>query len=79
MPRCVPSCTARGGGSFKVWRLGRGLLIPVSPWKKLVTYKKMGDMAGGSGIFRVFLRFVPPDSSDSLGFLRFVCQIIKGP
>jgi hypothetical protein len=45
-----------GGGSFlsleEGW-LGRGLLIPMSPWKKLATCKKMGDMAGGSGIFRV--------------------------
>ena len=39
--------------SFEEGWLGRGLLIPMSPWKKLATCKKMGDMAGGSGIFRV--------------------------
>ena len=72
MPRCVHSCTARGGGSFlsleEGW-LGRGLLIPMSPWKKLVIFEKMGDMAGGSrssGFPHIgSARFLSSDSSDS--------------
>ena len=81
MPRSVPSCTARGGGGPNFGgNVGWGrVTIPMPPLKKLVAYKKMGDTAGGFGILRVSSDLFRQIYQIHLGFLRFVCQILKGP
>ena len=72
MPRSVLSCTARGGGGPRFegdvgWV---GVTIPMSPLKKLETFKKMGAHGRWALNPQWFLRFAPSDSSDSQGFLR---------